>query len=58
MAANERKKRGILLIVIGLILVLSHYIGRLDPAFLMGGLVFVALGFGDIFYDKRYKRRF
>ena len=58
MAMNERKKRGVLLIAIGIILVLSHYTLRLDMAFLMGGLVFVGLGFGDIFYDGRYRRRF
>jgi hypothetical protein len=57
MAMNERKKRGLLLIAIGIVLILTHYLG-LDMAFLMGGVVFVALGFGDIFYDKRYRRRF
>jgi hypothetical protein len=58
MAMNERTKRGFLLVAIGLVLVLAHYIGRLDQAFLMGGAVFALLGFGDIFYDKRYRRRF
>jgi len=58
MAMNERKKRGVLLLAIGIVLVLSHYVLRLDMAFLMGGLIFVGLGFGDIFYDGRYRRRF
>jgi|GEM_PF-3505068 len=58
MAMNERKKRGFLLVAIGIVLVLSHYILRLDMAFLIGGLVFVGLGFGDIFFDNRYRRRF
>jgi len=58
MAMNQRKKRGFLLVAIGLVLILSHYGLRLDVAFLMGGLVFVGLGFGDIFYDQRYRRRF
>jgi hypothetical protein len=58
MALNQRKKRGFLLVAIGLLLILSHYSLGLDMAFLMGGLVFMGLGFGDIFYDQRYRRRF
>ena len=57
MARNERKRRGVLLVVIGIILMMTRALG-LDDAFFLGGIVFVALGCGDIFYDSRYKRRF
>jgi len=57
MPKNERKRRGVLLVVIGLILMITKAVG-LDDAFFLGGVIFAALGFGDIFYDSRYKRRF
>ena len=57
MPKNARRRRGVLLLVIGVILMLTKAIG-LDDAFLLGGVIFAALGFGDIFYDSRYKRRF
>lgn len=57
MAKNERKRRGLLLLVIGLMLMATKAL-RLDDAFFLGGIVFVALGCGDIFYDSRYRRRF
>ena len=57
MPRNERKRRGLLLVVIGIILMLTKIIG-LDDAFFLGGIIFIALGCGDIFYDSRYKRRF
>ena len=58
MPKNERKKRGALLLVIGLMLMSAKGLLHLDSAFLLGGVVFVALGCGDIFYDSRYRRRF
>ena len=57
MARNERKRRGLLLVAIGIVL-MSTKLLRLDDAFFLGGIIFVALGCGDIFYDSRYKRRF
>lgn len=57
MAKNARRRRGVLLLGIGIILMLTKVLG-LDDAFLLGGVIFAALGFGDIFYDSRYKRRF
>lgn len=57
MARNERKRRGFLLLGIGILMMMTKFM-RLDDAFFLGGLVFVALGCGDLFYDSRYKRRF
>ena len=57
MALNERKRRGVLLVVIGIIMMMTKLIG-LDQVFVAGGVIFVLLGCGDIFYDSRYRRRF
>jgi len=45
------------MLVIGLGLMLTRTIG-LDQVFFVCGLIFAALGCGDIFYDSRYKRRY
>lgn len=45
------------MLVIGILLMFTQFLG-LDKAFLLAGILFAALGCGDLFYDNRYKRRF
>ena len=53
----ERRRRGWLMVIIGAILMLTRLAG-LDAVFAWSGIMFAALGLGDIFFSKRYRRRF
>lgn len=53
---SDRRKRGMVLVVIGIMLILSRLL-EIDKVFLYCGFVFVALGLSDMFYINKYKSR-
>ncbi len=51
---SDRRKRGMVLVVIGICLVMTRLLG-IEKIFLYAGIVFLVLGLSDMFYINKYK---
>ncbi|MDX1476182.1 MAG: hypothetical protein R3301_00705 [Saprospiraceae bacterium] len=54
---KERRRRGWLLIIMGVIMLMTHFL-QLDRVFILGGVLFVALGCAELFGNNRYRRKY